>query len=79
MMEPAFILPALLPLGADSGLVEPLLELSSEETALRHRLELRVERAFDAILIGSHRQSNCVQLFQLLYQKNLVSVDTPSL
>ena len=44
-MEPAFTLPVLLPSSTDSRSVEQLLELSEEETILRHRLELRVERA----------------------------------
>ncbi len=41
------IIPALLPPGADSDFdtVEHLLELSAEEITLRHRLELKVERA----------------------------------
>ncbi len=35
----------LLPPGTDTCAVEDLIELSAEEIALRHRLELRVERA----------------------------------
>jgi len=44
-VEPTAIIPALLPFRTDTCTVEQLLELSEEETALRHRLELRVERA----------------------------------
>ncbi len=44
-MEPTAITPTLLPSGTDVYAVEQLLELSAEEIALRHRLELRVERA----------------------------------
>jgi len=44
-IKPSAITPALLPSGTDAYAVEQLLELSAEEIALRHRLELKVERA----------------------------------
>lgn len=57
-MEPAPIAPALLPSGTDPSSVEQFLELSEEESALRHRLELRVERAFlQAALVLQELQS----------------------
>ncbi len=44
-MKSAPITPALLPFGTDTCAAEDLLELTTEEASLRHRLELRVERA----------------------------------
>lgn len=44
-MEPTPITPALLLPVTDLTKVEELFELTAEEAALRHRLELRVERA----------------------------------
>ncbi len=44
-MKTHSITPVLLPSGTDACATEQLLELSAEEIALRHRLELRVERA----------------------------------
>ena len=44
-MEPTSIITALLPPGTAPDSVKSLKELSDEESALRHRLELKVERA----------------------------------
>ena len=45
-MEQTGIIPKLLPPGTHTVLVKGLCELNREESALRHRLELLVERAF---------------------------------
>ena len=45
-MEQTGIIPKLLPPGASSVPVKELCELNREESGLRHRLELKVERAF---------------------------------
>ncbi len=44
-MEPASFITALLPPGTAPSSAKSLKELSDEESALRHRLELKVERA----------------------------------
>ena len=49
----------LLPPPVDSLLAERLCELTNEEAALRHRLELKVERALYRAAVGLTESANC--------------------
>ena len=51
-MEPTSITPKLLLPGAEFLPVKHFRELTSEEAALRHRLELKVERALYRVAVG---------------------------
>lgn len=57
-MEPTTIPPKLLP-GADFLPVKHFPELTSEEAALRHRLELKVERALYKVAVGLVQLDGC--------------------
>lgn len=57
-MEPTAITQKLLP-GADFLPVERLRELTAEEAALRHRLELKVERALYRVAVGLTELDGC--------------------
>lgn len=58
-MEPTAITQKLLLPGADFLPVECLRELTSEEAALRHRLELRIERALYRVAVGLTELDGC--------------------
>ena len=56
-MEQTGIIPKLLPPGTHTVLVKGLCELNREESALRHRLELLVERAFYRAAVALQERS----------------------
>lgn len=56
-MEQTGIIPKLLPSGAYTVPVTGLCELTREESALRHRLELKVERAFYRAAVALQERS----------------------
>ena len=58
-MKPTAITPKLLLSGADFLPVKHFRELTSEEAALRHRLELRVERALYKVAVGLAQLDGC--------------------
>ena len=58
-MEQTPIIPKMLLPGADFLPAERLCELTNEEAALRHRLELRVERALYRAAVGLTQLGNC--------------------
>ncbi len=64
-IKPTSITPALLPPGTDAYGVEHLLELSAEEVALRHRLELRVKRALYRAAVVLQAVYDCQDQAQL--------------
>ena len=58
-MEPTAITPKFLLPGAESLPVGDFRELSNEEAALRHRLELKVERTLYKVAVGLTQLDDC--------------------
>ena len=58
-MEQTGIIPKLLPPGTHTVPVKGLCELNREESGLRHRLELKVERAFYRAAVALQELSFC--------------------